>query len=139
MTWDDLSPEHKAIAADGLAQLFGQADWQREMRTNPEGMMLAALHILRGPTDLAIDGWRDVLHDELTIVATWGQGSERKKRAFGFGMSYLRSHQEAQNMLRMAADCLSRDIAHQSGKPTLIHCLSFREAYDVLERKRRAG
>jgi hypothetical protein len=137
MSWDDLSPQHKALAFDGLAQMFGQANWQRELRSNPEGLMLATLQVLRGPDGLELSGWLDPLRDEMTIYATW-HNSEKKRYASGFRFSHCRDHEELHQMIAMTAQYLSHGLTRESGKPTVIHCLSFREAYDVLERKRSA-
>lgn len=135
MSWDDLSPEHKAIAVDGLAQMFGQANWQRELGRNPEGLMLAALQVFRGPEGLSFDGWFNLLREEFHVNASWGE-RQRRTVALGLSMRHTRSAEELHNMLRMGAEHLSHDIARESGTPTVIRCLSFRDAYEALDRRR---
>jgi hypothetical protein len=136
VSWDDLSPEHKAIAFDGLAQAFGQANWQRELSRNAEGLMLATLSVFRGPEGLQLEGWLDVLREELHVMATWGE-RQRRTVALGLSMRHTRGAEQLHEMLRMGAEHLSHDIKRESGHPTVIRCLSFRDAYDVLDKRRR--
>jgi hypothetical protein len=134
MSWDDLSPEHKAIAVDGLAQMFGQANWQRELNRNPESLMLATLQVVRGPEGLEFHAWLDVLSQELHVTATWS--AYQGRRVSGVALRHTHTPEQVHEMLRVLAHHLSWDIARESEKPTTIHCLSFRDAYEVLERRR---